>query len=1089
MVLLIAIGFIVAQPVELRAGETSDVAQAIAQQKQTVSGVVKDTNGELVIGASVAVKSTTNGTITDLDGRFHLVVDKNAILVISFIGYKTIEMPVIFGKPMNIILKEDSEVLDEVVVVGYGSMRKKDLTGSIVQIRPDRLSNENPGNVQDILRGTAGLNVGMDASAKGGGMLQIRGQRSLYQTDDDITKDTHNSPLIILDGMAFYGELSEINPDDIGQIDVLKDASAAAVYGAKAANGVIIITTKKGKVGKPTINVSANFGFNTKADYTEARSPNSYIRLYSDWKKADTYGLNENGEYVAYAAKDKSGNLLATPGYYDSLADAQRLYGLSESDWRNGETGDSWQEILGIRLGLKDAVLANYINGKTFDWYKNSFRTGFNQDYNASISGASDRMSYYLSIGYLNNEGAWRDDEYNAVRANMKISGKVNNWLEIGANVNFQDRSDGNITGADESILNSPYGNYQNEDGTLAQYAHGSTVRQGGNFDYWSSFKELERGYSVLNTIFNAKVTLPFGITYQFNASPRYQWYYNREFTSAAQPGTNPKECGVVRSWSKNFDWSLNNTVTWDYTFAKRHHVILTLVQEAEEMRYWSDKTTANNILPSDALGFHNTQNANRENTSISTSDTHQTADAMLARLFYSYNDRYMLTASIRRDGYSAFGSSNPHATFPSLAVAWSFTNEEFWKWGNILSTGKLRLSWGKNGNRALKDPYISLADLASGTGGYTEYQTVSGEAYNIKYLGISRMANPALRWEKTVSTNIGLDFGFLNDRITGAIDIYNMKTEDMIMNQPLPIFSGFGSIATNLGEVQNKGFELSLNSKNIKNRDFEWNTTLTLSHNKNEIKHLFYEYENVTDNQGQVIGTKEKDYSSSGWFIGHSIGEIWDYNVTGIWQANEYEEAAKVGQRPGDPKVENYYTEDDIINADGTRTAVYNEKDKQFLGQRTAPWNWSMRNEFTLWKNLSFSFNLYSRIGFKRSSTAYMNDENASSTMLHNFNRWEKEYWTPENPSNKYARIGAKGPTGLGAVNKWYNSSFVRLDNISVAYTLPQKWVSPAGINNLKVHASIRNVAVFGDDWEYGDPETGGFSNRIFTLGFNVTL
>ena len=1078
--MLLSAGLAVGQPLPIWAGEGNPAVE-IVQQTIKVTGVVSDAQGP-VIGASVTEKGNPgNGTITDLEGRFTLMVKPGGTVIISFIGYKTQEVPATTGKPLDVRLAEDNELLDEVVVVGYGTMRKKDLTGSVVQMRPEKLANENPRSVQDLLRGAAGMSIGLSSSAKGDGQnIMIRGQRSL---------GTDATPLIILDGMMFYGEMSEINPDDIGQIDVLKDASAAAVYGAKAANGVIIITTKKGRLGKPTINVSTNFGFNTKGDIEKMRDADGYVRMYQDYMKSSTYGFDDNGNYVAYAAKDSKGNFVAQPGYYDTPSDAQRLYGLDETAWGYGENGDTWKAILGNRLGFKDAVLQNYIDGNTYDWYDSQFRTGFNQDYNASVSGASEKMNYYLSFGYLNNESAYIDDDYSAFRANMKVSGKVTQWLEIGANVNFQDRKENN-TGiyVGDDADNSPFGTYRNEDGTLAQYPHGDNVKQGSNYEFLKNYYDRERGTTVLNAILNAKLTLPLGITYNFNIAPRYQWYYNRYFSSAELPGSSPKDKGVNRNWAKNFDWSLNNTITWDHTFAKKHHVVLTLVQEAEERRYWSDNIGVNNIQPSDALGFHNTQNTAAENRTVSTNDTHYTADGMLARLFYSYDDRYMITASVRRDGYSAFGSSNPHATFPSVAVAWNFTNEKFWKWRDILSTGKLRLSWGKNGNRDLGDPYIAVADLGSGTGNVAQYLTPSGTIYNLKYLGINRMANPNLRWEKTESFNVGLDFGFLNDRITGSFDVYSMKTEDMIMSQPLPYFSGFGSIATNLGQVNNSGFELAISSQNIKTKEFTWDTSLTVSYNKNRIKHLFYEYEDVLDGKGNIVGTKEMDYTSSGWFIDRPIGAIWDYKVEGIWQVSEAEEAAKFGQRPGDPKVWNN-PDNDEYNEDGTvKKYVFNDDDKVFQGNRNSPWRWSMRNELS-YKNFTLSFNFYSILGFKRSSTAYLNKYNDGSALLHNFNNADRKYWTPENPSGEYARIDAHGPTGLTSPAKWYNSGFVRLENISLAYTFPKQWIKCTGIENLKVYGSVRNVCTFGGDWEYGDPETGGFVNRVFQLGLNVTL
>lgn len=700
-----------------------------------------------------------------------------------------------------------------------------------------------------MLRGTPGLNVGYDATAKGGGSMQVRGQRSVY------TDGGHNDPLIILDGMQFYGELSEINPQDIGQIDVLKDASAAAVYGAKGANGVIVITTKKGKTGKPTINVGMTLAANTRSTFRDVFSADGYTQYLTDWYKAQTYGVNpETGAYEAYQARDKKGNLVKPAGYYDNPAllpaDQQAAWAAQS----NNPAGASMRYIWGQRLGMEDVVLDNFDQGNTFDWYDRTFRTGFNQDYTASISGASDRVNYYLSFGYLSNEGAVRGNDYSAIRTNMKINGKITDWLEIGANVNFQDRSDGDIQVGigsdywdDNMLRNSPYANFTEADGSLSQYPMGNIVKRGYSYDFERQYLDLERGYTTLNTIFNAKVTLPYGFRYEFNIAPRLQWYYNRYFTSASKPNTNPDGRGTDRGWAKRYDYSLNNTITWDKTFAERHHFIVTLVQEAEERKYWSDKISARGIYPSDALGFHNTQNATKTLSSFSTSDTHQTAAAYMARLFYSYDDRYMFTGTVRRDGYCAFGQNNPWATFTSVSAAWTFTNEKFFHW-TPMSTGKLRLSWGENGNRSLNDPYISLSNLGSGTGATMGYITNTGEVKDMKYLAADRLANPNLQWEKTQSTNIGLDFGFFNDRITGSMEVYFMKTHDMIMNKKLPDFSGFGSVVTNLGEVQNRGFELSLSSLNIKKQNFEWRTTLGLSHNQNKIKHLYYEMEDVKD-------------------------------------------------------------------------------------------------------------------------------------------------------------------------------------------------------------------------------------------------
>lgn len=1056
-------------------------AMTVQAQNVKMTGVVTDVNKEPLMGVNVLIKGTSIGVITDLDGNFSLNGKRGNTLVFSYVGMISQEV-VYNGSPLNVVLKDDAKALDEVVVVGYGTMRKKDLTGSVIQVRPDNIQNESPKTVQDILRGTPGLAVGYDASAKGGGSMQLRGQRSVY------TDGNHNNPLLILDGMNFYGELSEINPDDIAQIDVLKDASATAIYGAKAASGVIIITTKKGKKGKPIVNFSANIGWTQKSNYRDRFDTEGYLQHRKDWYEKNTYGVNPvTGAYEAYQKSYSS-----QPEYFTNPN--QLPDNISLDAWRGyskNTDGESDLSIWAKRLGFTDNVLNNFLNGKVTDWEDITFRTGFNQDYNASISGAGDKVNYYLSVGYLENQGALKSDGYNAIRANMKVNGQVNKWLEIGANVNFQDRSDGNIDiDQDFQLRNSPFADYTDSDGNFVQYPLGEKYSQRGyNYDFQRQYLELEKGYTVLNTILNAKVTLPYGITYSFNVSPRYQFFYDRYFMSAALPGSDPAKRGANREQTKRFDWSLNNTITWDYTFRKKHHVILTLVQEAEERQSWQDRIEARNILPSDALGFHNTKNGSKDSSNYSSTDKHETADALLARLFYSYDDRYMITTSLRRDGYSAFGRSNPYATFPSVALAWTFTNEDFFKWNEIMSTGKLRMSYGKNGNRALEDPDVALANLYEGGGKMQGYINSKGELELLRYLMAERMANPRLQWEKTASWNFGLDFGFLNDRITGSLEYYTMQTHDMIMRERLPSFTGFTNITTNLGQVDNKGVEVSLRTVNIDKRELQWNTTFSFSYNKNTIKHLNYELEDVLDAEGNVVDRKEMDDKNNGWFIGQPISAIWNYRVTGIWQKDEIEEAAKYGQSPGDPKVANLYTADDKVNADGTVTPVYNDNDKEILGQQTAPFHWSMRNEFILWKDLSFSFNVYSYMGHKSLETMYMNKDDDGGRMAYGMiNLPEKEYWTINNPTNKYARIEAKGPVGAENPGKLYNRSFIRLENISVGYTLPQQWTKKYNVERIKVFGTIRNVATWAKDWKwYGDPETGGLGARVYTLGFNL--
>jgi TonB-linked SusC/RagA family outer membrane protein len=1051
-------------------------------QEKTITGKVTDSLGNGVADVTVSVKGKTTSTRTDMQGAFSISAAPGATLQLTHVSYTAQSVVVKGDNPVLVTLQSLATSYEEVVVIGYGTMKKKDLTGSIAQVRPDNIANENPKTVQDILRGTPGVRVGFDPSAKGGGNIEIRGRRSVYNDGG------HNNPLIVLDGMLFYGELSEINPDDIDQIDILKDASATAVYGSKAASGVILINTKKGKQGKPVINTTMNFGTTSVSQYRERFSTDTYLQHRQDWFTKNTYGVNaQSGAYDAY----QTGVYTNRPQFFTKPD--QLPAGVTIDQWRAYTTNtanESDQSIWAKRLGITGNALQNLLDGKTVDWADHTFRTGLNADFNTSVSGAGDRVNYYLSFGYLSNQGAVVSDNYRAIRSNLKVDAKVTKWLELGANINFQDRSDGNIDiDMDQTLRNSPYADYADASGNPIQFPLSSEFSQRGyNYDFQKKYLELDKGYTVLNTILNAKVKLPFNITYSFNASPRYQFFYDRYFMSADLPGSDPKTRGANRGQSKNFNWSHNNTINWDKYFGD-HHVMATLVQEAEILESWSDRIEARNILPTDALGYHNTKNGTKENSTYSSGDSKQTADALMARVFYSYDNRYMITGSIRRDGYSAFGSSNPYAVFPAVAAAWTFTNEKFFKGNSILSNGKLRVSYGKNGNRALADPYIALANLYEGAGKMQGYLNSAGQMQLYRYLMQERLANPNLQWEKTASYNIGLDFGLFKDRITGSIEYYTMQTHDMIMSQRLPIFTGFGSIATNLGQVDNSGVELTLSTVNIRNKNFQWTTTFGLSYNKNQITHLYYDQENILDANGNVTGTKERDDISNGWFIGKPIGAIWDYRVTGIWQASEVEEAKKYGQLPGDPKVANNYTADDVKNANGTVTPVYNDKDKEFLGTTMAPWHWSMRNEFILWNDLSISFNMYAYMGHKSLNGDYLNNDDDGGRMTYALaNLPSKEYWTINNPTNKYGRIEAKGPTGASGAGMLYDRSFIRIDNFAVGYTLPKEWTSKLTMNRAKVFATVRNLATMQNRyWKYGDPETGGWAARVYNIGINM--
>jgi TonB-linked SusC/RagA family outer membrane protein len=1030
------------------------------QQRTDVAGIVKsEVTGEALWGVSVTVKNAMNNFSasiqTDSTGLFtfsQLLPGPGYSFTFSYIGYESQTLSgydLKAGADFSLVveMKDQAQKMDEVVVVGYGSMKKKDLTGAIGQLKTAKLEKESPRSVQDMLRsGVPGLIVGQTSSAKGGGDLQIRGQRSL---------NGGNDPLIVLDGVIFFGELSEINPQDIEQFDILKDASAAAIYGAKSANGVIIITTKKGKTDKPLIRFDASLGIATMGANRRVYDQAGYLQYRSDM-------FNSTTRY-------------ATPGkYVNPTEENLAKYGITMAEWQaydalTGDPEDVWLQ----RIGLYDKERHNYFNGRNYDWYKGSFQNGLQQNYNVSVSGRSkDNFNYYVSFGYLNNEGIIVGDKYRAYRANIKVDAKINKWMNTGVNINFQDRSDGNLeVDWDAQIINnSPFATPLDENGILDGQPMGSSLNQGTNTAFHNQYKKLEKGYTVLNTTVYQTIKLPFNITYQLNFSPRMQWFYNRYHESSQNPlwTDNGK---VIRENTKNFDWQIDNIISWDHTFAGKHDVKVTLLQNAEEHQSWNESITARDFSPTDALGFHNIGAANPLRTSITSNDTRSTGDALMARVFYAYDNRYMMTASVRRDGYSAFGASNPRAVFPSLALAWTFTNENFFHW-EPLSNGKLRLSWGMNGNRSI-GIYQALSNLTTGAGRYAYVQT-NGTVYELSQLYVDRMANLDLKWEATSSWNLGLDLGFLSNRVTASVDVYYMPTTDLLVNQSLPDFTGFSTVTTNLGEVVNKGFELNVTSVNMRRKNFEWSSTFGFFFNRNQIRHLYYTYQDVLDKDGNVIGSEEIDDISNGWFIGQDISTIWTYKVLGIWQEGERTEAARYGEIPGDVKVED-------VNNDGK----YTNEDKQFLGYTKPRFRWTLRNDFNLFRNFDLSFNIYSYMGHKQTTTDYLNNTGANTDRT---NSYVRKYWTPENPSNKYARLNSTNVQNISP-SLVLNKTFIRLDNISLSYTMPERITRKLDMAQCKIFAGVRNVAIWRTEWEYWDAETASILPRTYTMGISATF
>ncbi|KAF0239060.1 MAG: TonB-dependent receptor [Prolixibacteraceae bacterium] len=1031
------------------------ISSTMAQK--TVTGTVTAEDAPLP-GVAVIVKGTTVGTVTNPDGNYSLSVPANAkTLLFSFIGMKPQEIEI--GEQSTISVKMEADVigLEEVVAIGYGTMKKSDLTGAVSTVKASQVENEKPQALQDMLRGNiAGLQVGFSTTAKGGGDMEIRGDNTLKAA---------SNPLIVLDGVIYQGALEDINPNDIESIDVLKDASSAAVYGSRSANGVVLVTTKKGVKGKPVINVNSSVGVATMGTLEDVYDPYGFV----SWRTEVMQSLNYYN-----AATNKKLYKFEDP---DNLPE-----GVTKEMWLDGSAGNE-TDIWLARLGMLPVEIANYKAGQSVDWTDMVFQNGLRQDYNISLSGKSDAVTYYMSLGYNNNQGIIVGDGFSTIRGRVNLDAKVTDWLTVGMNTQFSDRDESrmNRANADGSnpdptiqadwgtrINNSPWGSIYNNDGVTWRISPVDDLGRGARHSlYDMTFQERRRFYNTLNANLYATIKLPFNISYQINFAPRYQWYEFMNHQSTKHEEWARFGGQAKRLQEKIYSWQVDNLIKWNQTFNEIHKFDVTLLANSEKFQSWQNYMSAQNFQPTDALGFHRMEAGTGSTFQITSNDEYETANALMGRVFYSLQDKYMLTVTMRRDGYSAFGQEHPYGYFPSAALGWVFTDEGFTK-NNILTYGKLRVSYGSNGNRAI-GRYEALSDMA--TGKYP-YQTLTGTVYEGTQLYVNRMANSELKWEQTESLNFGLDYGILDGLFDGSIEFYTARTKDVLVDRRLPDILGFNSVASNLGQVDNFGVEIVFNARVMDRENFNWNINTNFTLNRNEIAHLYGDMVDVKDAQGNVIGQKEGDDYTNGWFIGEAIDVIWQPKILGVWQIGEEDQAKRYGQFPGDFKLED-------VNDDGR----INDLDRQYLGYRTPRFRWNMRQEFNIYRNFDISFMIYSYWGHKGT----MNSAKNRDSFPERVNSYKIPFWTPETPHNDYARIySAEG----GAVfDVWRDRSFIRLDNISLAYTVPNSLLSKANIANLKIFATARNVGWWAPEWNFWDPENSGPNPRIFTLGVNLTL
>ena len=998
-------------------------------QAEIITGTVTDAESrETLPGVNILVKGTSTGASTDQNGNFELTVSSlQDTLVVSFIGYQRREVPVSGRTEIDIQMIPEAVSGEELVVIGYGTAREKDITGAVSSVDAEDLKDESPSSIQDILRSNIpGLNVGFSTSAKGGGSLRVRGSNSLSAATD---------PLIVLDGSIYPGQLSDINPNDVETIDVLKDASSAAVYGANAASGVVLITTTKGGAEGTTVRINSNIGIAAMSTDEPVYGPGEFV----SWR-TDVMRSIHAGGYEPY-----------------QFSDPRELPSdISVDEWLSydGSSGDPVSVWL-RRLNMQPIEIENYKAGKTVNWYDMVFQDGVRQNHNISLSGSKDELQYFWSLGYLNNEGIVVGDEFTTIRSRLNLEGEVNDFLTVGINAQFADRDESAISVDWGQITNlSPYGSALNENGEYKWRPNEEA--SGGNHPFYDrSHRDRLSRERNLHAILFGEIELPFGFSFRSNFTPRYFFIENYNHQSATHEEWGADGGLASRSQATGYHWQVDNILTWEQNFNDIHNFNVTLLANAEKYQRWDNNMNNEGFDPNDNLGYHNIGGG--INPTIGSNDQYSTSDALMGRILYTFNDRYTLNTSIRRDGYSAFGENNRRAVFPSAAVGWLFSEEEFVD-ADWLDYGKIRFSWGSSGNKNI-GRYSALSDLT--TGKYF-YQRPDGELYMVNQLYVNRMSNPNLQWERTTSLNLGIDYSLFN-RIDGALEIYEMTTTDLLVERSLPDILGFNWVYDNLGEIKNRGLEFTINSINIQSKDLTWRSNINLQLNRNEIISLYGDL----DENGNELDDIENE-----WFIGRSVHAVWDYSTNGIWQTDEAEQAAEYGQKPGDYKVVD-------VNNDGQFTNA----DKRFLGHSEPRFRWSLQNEVHF-KNFAFSFTVYSYWGHMNSFNQLQN----RGGFMDRGNSYKLPYWTEENPGNQWARLYSN-LGGAGNLNTYVDKSFIRLDNISLAYTVPRHVLETFNIQNLRLYTNIRNAAFFAPDWEFWDPENSGPTPRYFNVGIDLTL
>jgi len=979
-----------------------------ADQQKTITGRVIDENGFPLPGVNVREKGTTSGTLTSSDGNYSLAVSSGqAVLSFSFIGYLTQDIAVGSQTAINIILSEAITGLEEVVVVGYGTQRREAVTGSVATMRGDAIRDVPSSNITQSLQGRiSGVELSQTSTRPGATLqIRVRGARSLTASND---------PLVVLDGIPFVGSINEINNSDIKSIDILKDASATAIYGSRGANGVVLITTNRGQKGQKA-----------KITYNGRQSVNKIFAKFP---------MMDGPEFVA-------------------LREASGRYTNGPDEFNNVNT--DWQDLF--------------------------FRNGSQMSHDIGLNGGTTNGSYSFGLGYLKDQGVIPTNQFTRYSLRGSIDQEVGKYFRFGFNSNSNyNMNEGNQIGLYGVLSMSPISDPYNEDGTFKrsirmplddQFTITRSVVEGLK-DKWLS---QSRGYSTYNSIYG-EVKIPGieGLKYNVSMGLDLMQDNTGNYTAEGINSNNPTtESTASISNSHTYHWIIENTLNYDRVFAGKHRVNAVALYSAEQSTSFNSGTSAKGI-PSPDFQYFSLGQSVGEITTSSGGYTQTGLISYMGRVMYEYSNKYMLTATVRADASSRLAKGHKWHTYPAVSAGWNIKNESFMENVSVIDMLKIRVGYGQTSNQAV-GAYSTLGRLSS-----RDYN-FGNSTYATGYY-VTQLPNENLGWEYSKTWNYGLDFALLNNRLSGTIEYYVTNTKDILLSLGLPPTSGVSSYTANIGETQNKGFEISLNATILDNvNGWTWEAGLNLYSNKNKLVALA---------SGQ---TRDE---GNGWFVGHNINAIYDYERIGLWQEGDpYLTTLEPGGNVGMIKVK--YTGE--LSSDGTPTRAIGGDDRQILD--VDPDFQGGFNTRVAYKGFDLSL-----IGSFQSGGVLVSTLNGPSSYLNLMTgrrgQIKVDYWTPENTGAKYPApsgvLSADNPKYLSTMG-YFNGSYFKMRNISLGYDLSQYLIKIPDVK-MRLYFTVQNPFVMFSEFnkEMGlDPETnsygnqnvatGGYNSRILTVGFNA--